>query len=1010
MASSRGSSVAGRFWSPGTVLAALILATIVVLPFCPPFHPSDVDFVFEATVSSSQRGLVQLFFDVGRGFNEADSRYVAVAGDGMPRTIDLTLPHGRYGALRFDPLDRSGVITVSGAAVRDYRGRIVLTLAPRRFRPLHQIRRLEITGSVLRIETDDPADDPNLWIDLDAPFELGKVAGSEWETYAAAVMLVWALTLFAARVGVAVAAPLGAQFLRRPRRALALVALAAVLVSSYPVAFLGRSFVSPNNGALLLYNVFPTLPGYTSAAFEDNMGSDTGAVMWWHLPVAAVERQAILHDHELPLWNRYDLCGQPLLGQGQTMLGDPLHWAAAILGGGSPVAWDLRFLVAKWLFAFGVGVSVLLLTADVTAAAVLTVASVYVGFFGFRIDHPAIFSVGYAPWLLYAWLQIRRAPTRAALWTWVAALAGADWLELNSGTVKEAYMLAVTLNLTGVLLVVAEDGPWGGRVRRLGAAAWGTLVVVLLAAPFWLTFLDALNASMNSYEQPAAQQLAFGRLIGFFEDLFARQASPGEHLVAPAANVLALLGVLWAAAGFRAVASQRAARVLAFAAMIAAALVFSVVPEAWIVAVPFLRNVRHIDNTFSCVMLVLVLPLAGCGVSAALISARFAIWRRRAFGVALGASALIACYFGLQRPAHFSSFFLAYAVSLLLGSVLLHVCARRLLSRRDSSPAACILLALGLASLLWRQGQYLRTAFDSYVFNPQVRVKLDAPSTALTYIQQNTPAPARTLGLGLNFVPGFNQEHLIEAIYGVDALRSRELVSLLLALGLSRVEDFADMDLADQDAAHRAAYDALNVEYFLNTPGQLPPDSPWEHSGDWDLAVYRSRTFWPRAYYAARVETYRDLSQLAARLRSARGPVAAVAAGDRTVDPAVTALAAHPVDEVVVPASRYWLSANRTAFDIQAPGPGVAVLVESWFPADFHATVNGREAPYFRVNHAFKGVYLPSSGSYRVEFSYWPRHLTLSLRLAAMGVALGVATILLVWLDGKIRGRSALLG
>ena len=55
----------------------------------------------------------------------------------------------------------------------------------------------------------------------------------------------------------------------------------AVLLSCYPVVFFGKSFVSPNNGGvILLYDTFPTLPGYTSTSLDDAKGADVGAIMW----------------------------------------------------------------------------------------------------------------------------------------------------------------------------------------------------------------------------------------------------------------------------------------------------------------------------------------------------------------------------------------------------------------------------------------------------------------------------------------------------------------------------------------------------------------------------------------------------------------------------------------------------------------------------------------------------------------------------------------------------------
>jgi len=79
------------------------------------------------------------------------------------------------------------------------------------------------------------------------------------------------------------------------------------------------------------------------------------------------------------------------------------------------------------------------------------------------------------------------------------------------------------------------------------------------------------------------------------------------------------------------------------------------------------------------------------------------------------------------------------------------------------------------------------------------------------------------------------------------------------------------------------------------------------------------------------------------------------------------------------------LTNNTTAFEIDAPGKGLAVLTETYMDGDFQVTLNGNKVPYFRVNHAFKGVIIPEAGKYRISFSYWPKHLTLSLAMSGLG-------------------------
>ena len=40
------------------------------------------------------------------------------------------------------------------------------------------------------------------------------------------------------------------------------------------------------------------------------------------------------------------------------------------------------------------------------AALLLAASSAFIGFFSWRLNHPAFFSVCYAPWILYSWLRI----------------------------------------------------------------------------------------------------------------------------------------------------------------------------------------------------------------------------------------------------------------------------------------------------------------------------------------------------------------------------------------------------------------------------------------------------------------------------------------------------------------------------------------------------------------------------------------------------------------------------
>jgi len=998
-----GSKPEGVLPSLASWVAAAVLSAAIVFPFHPPFRTGAQGYEFDAVVSSSQRGIVQLYYDIGRGFNEADSSTAPIRAGEEPKLFHLRLPLGRYGALRFDPLDGAGVITVSDAVIRDENGREVVRFPPSAFEATQQIRKMTVGGETLTIETTPGAYDPNTIIRLEKPLMLSAPPYREWIRFIgwfSAVFAVLAAALAAAsRLFRGCTELLLKAAVRRPKAALALTALAALLANSYPVIFFGKSFVSPNNGVLLLYEDIPTLPGYKSETTENQMGSDVAAVMLWHIPTSRVQHQAIFHDGELPLWNRYDLCGQALLGQGQSMIGDPLHMATAVLSNGSALAWDIKYLIAKWLFAFGMGLTVLALTDSLGVAMLLSASSLFIGFFSYRLNHPAIFSLCYSPWIIYSWVRIAGARNASQAFAWTAALFASDWMEINSGTVKEAYILASWLNAAGFLALLLNHDSRSLKLRKAILAAWAAILFILISAPIWLTFLDTLGSSSSSHNPPEALQIPAHRLLGFFEDLFYRQAAPQEIQVAPSTNFLVLLGILWALSRLGKLSGNRMCLALGLSSVIPIALVYGILPRAAIVAVPFLGAIRHIHNTFSCVLIILAIPLAGFGLNEGLDSLRDKAWWPRFGVVLLLMGALLGLYFVGDRHLPWSTFFVGYTPTLIAAFVLLQIAAWYRATRGAARLGACLLVVGCLLAIHWRHGQYLKTAFDNYDFNPQDRVDFDAESPAVQYTEHTKPDPSRTLGLSLNLFPGFNATYLVEDIFGIEALRSQEYQQLLEGLGLARVTLFTSVQPNESSGAFQAAYDALNVSYFLGSNKAVSDEiKGWDKVRSLDLTIYKSSTFWPRAFYVDRLEHYDQLADLVTRVQRAAGlPFAAV----QDVDiPGLPKDALHPSGAPatgVVAASNYALTNNTTSFDVEAPRAGIVVLSETWLKDDFKATINGKRVPYFRVNHAFKGIYLDSGGSYRVCFSYWPRHFTLSLVVSAFGALLACVSCLLAF-------------
>lgn len=983
-------------------IRAVGLAALLALAAALPSMTTSIErrdyYFFDITLTSTSEGATQLFWDLGQGFTEHNSSRQPLRVEPSPVVYRFMMPMGRFKALRFDPIDGVGRFTFSHAQIVDYRDRIVRVFPPRDLLPGGNILRTEVLGTMLVVETVPGSNDPIINLRLDEPLVLEPTMRIWWEQGWPVALPVFLAGLFfglpiVARQLSRMAASIAAAARPRPVLSLVTVATAAVALQCQPVIFQARSFVSANNGGHMLYNRLPTLPADTESMSTHTGSSDTGALLFQHLYYPMVQRDALAAG-ELPLWNRYSLGGEPLLGQGQSMFGDPFNFLT-IITDGAAWAWDVRFLIARWLLAASLGGVVWLLTRHLGAAALTTVAASFLGFFTYRLCHPANFSVCYSPLILLAWTGLHTADSPRRLTGWLAALVGANWLVLTSGTVKEAYMLIVGLNLAGAVLLFFRPECKGRRLYLLSLAAAAGVGFVFLSAPGWISFLSAWSHSMTGYDTPQAQTLPWQQFIGFFDDIFYRQAQKDENVVAPALNFLFLSGVLWWLVQPRAERRSRSGWALVLAALPPLAIGFGLVPDSLIVKIPFVGNIVHVGNTFSCVLLSLMAVLGGLGVRDA--------WSRFA-EPGVGRTILRYWFAGLALAAIFflhtgefpkSPFFIGYATALGLAIALLPLGLHWGLIRPSSPGPLWVVLLLGLPLLGWRHAQYRESRFNHYAFLPGARSDFHAPSPAATQLNTFRSEPGRVVGWDSTLYASYNTVLRWEGIYGVDAVRSRHFHDLADALGLRRVWDW-DWPNREADAGDLVRkFDLYNITHSVATHRDGPhPIARLQALGQADLDYYASPTAWPRAFFVDQAVSYGTPNDFARILLAGDGrPFAAVQQGD--VIP-ISASDTVAEERTIRRARDYRFTPNTTTFTVETNGPGLAVLTETYYVDDFVVTVNGRPAEYFRVNHAFRGVALPAAGTYQISYAYWPQYFTMALALGvtgAVGLVIGA-----IWL------------
>jgi hypothetical protein len=793
------------------------------------------------------------------------------------------------------------------------------------------------------------------------------------------------------------------------------ISLGCAGLSIWPVLVAGKSFVSPNFGTRLLYEEFPTLPGSRDARVAEVHGSDIGAMDWQCVPYGAIAGRALFHDHTLPLWNRYAATGTPLLGQGQSMALDPLQWPV-MASGSAAWAWDVKFAVAKWLFALGIGLIVLQATGHRFAAGLLAAAAPFTGFFQYRINHPAFFSVCYAPWIIAAAFAAARSRSRRG---WVLALTGwflADWMELNSGTVKEAACILLLLNLLGLALVAGLAAPGRPRLRRSFGVGLLFAALAGITCPLWSSLWVSLRSAYLSSAGPP-ERLPWGLLLGYFDEGFFRPFVPGDGVYDPALNFVFLGGVLYFLATLRIRWREPVGRATTLVCAGAGAVIFGVVPAAWIRAVPLFGHLSDYDSALGCACLVPIALLAGMGIAAAanrlrtpdgardlawgtlLLLMAAALYLRltqadpRQVGAALRFGAVSSGKSTSVPPA------LAAYFALLLASLpLLGIAARWALLRPKWKWLCLAVSAAILAGYCWQGLPRLEDrpagTLSSFRVEFPARADFSASSPAVQFIQERLARePARVAGLGINLFPGWSGYYGLENISGPDALMNRDFRNLTAAMGLDRRMDWMLCLELPLDAARRRDFDFLGLRYFVGGPRQGEP-AGFPAIAHLDLTVFERPSAWPRAFFASGIEHIDALSEFVRRVDSGDGlPFAAVDSSVLTEEPRLAGLLNGPA--AVSPASDYLLTNHATAFTIVAPRPGLAVLGEMNWPGYPHATVDGAVARTFRVNRIGIAAYIAKPGRHRVVVDFRPPRFLLSEEVAAL--SLGLAAAALLW-------------
>ena len=1012
--------------------ASALLALIVTLlaefhPFSAP-DPAVGGYRIQLALSSPKPIRMELHPDTEAGMMNAFTQELRVTSQDGPQIIEAVLPNVDIYGVGLVWAQDVGPLRFSGARILAPDGVPIRFLPPEYFGYEGPARDLD-SGTGVKFAGED-FEKP--FLSTKFPTLPARQAPGRSLFAAAGVFSVLFALLFlgstwlpagVVQPSVRVASRIRKIGIRHPRAAIAFAGMVSVLIACHPVLFFGKSFVSPNNGHQIFYDTVPTVAGAPFEPTENPAGADFGGMMAWGFPATMTQHTAVFRDHEVPFWNRHSWSGTTLLGQGQSMIGDPLHWLP-LSTGGAAWAWDLKFILARIAFAFGAGLLSWAATRHLGVSLLTALSAPWIGHFTYRGCHPAVFTMCYSPWVLVAWFEAFRVSEWRKAIPWAGLLIFADWWVLCSGTAKEASAMLLLLNIAGFISLALHAKPWRRMLSTLAVMVWASVLFLLLSAPQWLVFLDALRKAFTVYDALPACQIQPGLAIGLFDDLFHRQMTNREFVFNPGANLLVLLGVLWLLAKPREALRNPMVAGLLGASTVAACFAFGVISPSLLKAIPFLKTVHHFDNTFSCVLIVLLFPLAAFGLHRCVQTFRTPGWWSD-WALTLAALAgMLAIYFGFLQATHRVGYTAHQPGEHLRVSGLFTLLVPMLIAAFAASAPALRAIALGsrwralavvafaasLGLIHFRHGQWIETRFDRVVFNPKTRFDLrETQSHAIQWIAKATATqPARILGVDGALIPGISACYGLEEISGADALDVKSSRELIAALKLPIIWDWRVFMPSRLLADFGARLDFLNVRFHLaerNSGAAQDPAFPNAFASD--MLVHESATAWPRAFFtdtALPAETATDVARI-------------IAEGDGRP---FAAMAPRVIEKLKLPnadrsrrnvsnATDYRLTANSTQFTIDAPSAGLAILHETFSENDMHVTVDGQESVALRANHTFRAVPIFGPGRHVVRFWYEPAVWALALQVATAGAILLLLSLLLTRRRSHSDGTSAAL-
>ncbi|MCU1275109.1 MAG: hypothetical protein JWO48_2540 [Bryobacterales bacterium] len=661
----------------------------------------------------------------------------------------------------------------------------------------------------------------------------------------------------------------------------------------------------------------------------------------FHLPLAAYIGRCV-REGILPLWDPYPYCGMPIHADFQAQLFYPFTWISILLGNLSAGARLLLWL--EWLVPFHMilaGVFTFLLLRQLGTGAVPAFfgGTVYQlgGFFVSQAQHLGVICCG--AWLPLVLLCVLKLGSEITI-RWICALALSVALTILAGSSAAASVVLVAAALFAIGLFPPMRRNWklfGALLAGLAAAACITAVQIV---PTYQLTRQSI-ATLRSEWHVTGGGLRLQSLPSLFWPNYYHIFTPNDPSLYKVPINFVFLYV--------------------YCGIIALALVL---------LAPFLRRTRYAKLLFSLTVI-------------------SAVWM---LGDETPVYRFIYTHLPrLLRGALYAEFALmAFCMFVALTSA---IALERLAARAPKTVLWVIALATSADLIYFGSGRPMNSAPGSYSSRSS-EYTIDGYSGGLVKMQNlvNTASPP----LRIDYV----DKEFYQGIWGSEMIKlptaDGDNPFMLRRLLLLRRLFCSGSDWERQIPVSRLdspLINMLNVGFLAGRSG-LSPDqlrgTRLQPAGEIaGVRFYRNPGVLPRFFLVPRLhissgpdETFSYLSRPDFRPEEEAVVEARGLRPDQTLSTGVTNV------------ERY--SPNRIELSVSTNGPAFLVSSEAHYPG-WSATINGKPAPLYMTNGAFRGLLL-ESGANHVVMTYWPERFLAWAAISIVSLLFVIAGLMVpIW-------------